>query len=84
MLRLLHVGVSAPLREAIGDIQSALADIDLCIQGDSIRPKDHSPEGIRQIGVLISPQVDRLPVLQFLEWQNSCTKTQVSNTPIFI
>lgn len=45
------------LLEAIGDVQSALANIQLCITRNSMRSKDHGPEGICQFWVLIPHEV---------------------------
>ena len=61
------------LLEAIGDVQSGLADVELCISGDSPWSKDHAPESIRQVWMLIPQQIYCFPVLQLLERQNSCT-----------
>lgn len=45
------------LLEAIGDVKSALANIELCITRDSVRSKDHAPESICQVWILIPQQV---------------------------
>lgn len=45
------------LLEAIGDVESALPNIDLCINRDSLWSKDHAPESICQVWVLIPQEI---------------------------
>lgn len=45
------------LLEAIGDVKSALANIELCITRDSVWSKDHAPESICQVWVLIPQEI---------------------------
>ena len=45
------------LLEAIGDVESALAHVDLCIIGDSMWSQDHAPESICQVWILIPQEI---------------------------
>ena len=63
------------LLEAVGDIQSALPNVVLCIIADSIGPQDHSEKGVSQLGALACPQGHHPLVFQLLGRGDCCTTT---------
>ena len=63
------------LLEAVGDIQSTLPNVVLCIIADSIGSQHHSKEGVSQLGALACPEGHHPLVFQLLGRCDCCTTT---------